>query len=95
MRPDPGRALQEAVIARMDAQARGRERLRLSERGRLLAWAQADAAGPTSELEQAEFLLRRLHPELPEVSMGQLLDQLAAAQVAGTWHGFERPGPLE
>jgi hypothetical protein len=77
----------------MDAQARGRERLRLSTRGRLLAWAQADAAGPMmSELERAEFLLRCLYPELSATSLAQILGQLAEAQARGEWHGFRRPG---
>jgi hypothetical protein len=75
----------------MDAQARGRERLRLSTRGRLLAWAQADAAGPMSDLERAEFLLRCLYPELSATSLGQILGQLAEAQARGEWHGFRRP----
>jgi hypothetical protein len=95
MRPDPGREIQLAVIATMDQAARGRERLRLSERERLLAWAQADAAGPTTELERAEFLLRRLHPEMAEASLQQILEQLARAYVDGTWTGFERPAPLD
>ena len=50
--------------------------------------------GPMSDLERAEFLLRRLHPTLPEASLQQILSQLAEAEVAGTWHGFRRPEPL-
>jgi len=80
MRTDPGRELQEAVIATMDAGAREAERTRLM--------------GPMTELERAEFLLRRLHPTLPEASLQQILSQLAEAEVAGTWHGFRRPEPL-
>ena len=94
MRPDPGIALQEAIIARMDAEARGAVRLRLSARARLLAWRQADAMGPMSDLERAAFLLRRLYPRLPEVALRQILDQLAAAEAAGAWHGFRRPEEL-
>jgi hypothetical protein len=62
MRTDPGRDLQDAAIAAMDVQARGRERLRLSTRGRLLAWAQADAAGPMSELERCRVPAQCLYP---------------------------------
>lgn len=91
MRIDPGRDIQDAAIAAMDAQARGRERLRLSTRGRLLAWAQADAAGPMSEIERAEFLLRCLYPEMPAISLAQIMWQLEEAQVRGEWHGFHRP----
>jgi hypothetical protein len=94
MRPDPGVALQEAIIARMDGQARGAERLRLAARGRLLAWQQVDALAPQSEIERAELLLRRLHPSLPEAALQQILGQLAAAEAAGEWHGFRRPEPL-
>lgn len=94
MRADSGAVLQEAVIARMDGQARGAERLRLAARGRLLAWQQVDAMAPRSELERAELLLRRLHPSLPEASLQQILQQLAAAEAAGEWHGFRRPEPL-
>lgn len=93
MRPDPGRALQEAVILGMGPEARGAVRLRLAARARLLAWQQSEAAGPMSELARAEFLLRRLHPTLPEASLRQILDQLAEAQASKGWQGFERPRP--
>ena len=95
MRTDPGAAIRAAVIAGMDREARGRERLRLMHRGRLLAWAQADAAGPMSELERGEFLLRRLHPELTESDLRQVLEQLATAEARGEWDGFVRPEPWE
>ena len=49
---------------------------------------------PASELERAELLLRRLYPTLPERSLQQMLAQLAEAEAAGTWHGFQRPEPL-
>jgi hypothetical protein len=79
----------------MDVAARQRQRVRLTERARSLAWAQADAAGPMTELERTEFLLRRLHPDMPEVSMRQVLDQLAQAYARGSWRGFERPTPSD
>jgi hypothetical protein len=94
MRPDPGLALQELVVAGMSSQARGEERLRLAARGRLLAWQQVDAMSPASELERAELLLKRLYPTLPERSLQQMLVQLAEAEAAGAWHGFQRPHPL-
>jgi hypothetical protein len=50
---------------------------------------------PTTDLERAELLLRRLYPTLPERSLEQMLAQLAEAEAAGTWHGFQRPEPLE
>jgi hypothetical protein len=94
MRPDPGLVLQEAVIAGMTAKARGDVRLRLAARGKLLAWQQVDAMSPASELERAELLLRRLYPTLHERSLQLILDQLAAAEASGTWHGFQPPDPL-
>ncbi len=94
MVPDPGLALQEEIVATMDAEARGAVRLRLSARARLLVWQQSDARGPMSDLERAEFLLRRLYTALPDVSRRQILEQLAAAEAAGEWHGFRRPDPL-
>lgn len=93
MRADPGLRLQLDIQAGMSEDARGQVRLRLSRRGRLLAWQQADAAGPMTELERAEFLLRRLYPTFPEAQLRQVLDQLATARSAGAWSGFERPEP--
>ena len=96
MRPDPGRAIQEAIIARMSLKERQDVRLRLADRARILAWQQADAAGPLTALQLAEFLLRRLHPSMPEASLRQVLDQLAAAEARGDWGGFRRPHePME
>ena len=94
MRPDPGVAVQESIVATMPEGARGRVRQQLAARGRLLAWQQADAAVPARGLRHAEFLLRRLYPTFPEVQLRQVLDQLAAAEAAGMWHGFKRPDPL-
>lgn len=78
----------------MDAEARGAVRLGLTARARLLVWRQADAVGPMSELERAEYILRRLYPGLPESALRQILEQLAAAQASGEWEGFQRPQPL-
>jgi hypothetical protein len=83
--------MQEAVIARMSVEQRQGVRIRLAERGRLLAWQQADAAGPMTELARAEFLLRRLYPSMPEAALRQVLEQLAAAEARGTWDGFRPP----
>jgi hypothetical protein len=93
MRPDPGRAIQEAIIARMGMEERQAVRVRLASRGRSMAWRQSDAAGPMTELERAEFLLRRLYPTLPEAALRQVIDQLAEAQARGEWGGFRRPDP--
>jgi hypothetical protein len=49
---------------------------------------------PATELQRAELLLRRLYPGLPERALQQFLAQLADAESAGTWHGFQRPDAL-
>jgi hypothetical protein len=91
MRTDPGRAMQEAVIARMTVEERQAVRMRLAARARLLAWQQSDTAGPMSPLERAEFLLRRLYPTMHASALRQVIDQLAEAQARGEWSGFRRP----
>ncbi len=86
------------------AQARFDERLRqvgAAERMRVhdqmyrqafvLVWAQADRAGPMSELERARFLLRRLYPDLEGPRLESIMARLEAEWEAGTWTGFRRP----
>jgi hypothetical protein len=94
MRPDPGRALQEAAIKSLGVEARQAERLRLKMRGLLLAWQQTDEARLTTDLERAEFLLHRLYPTMPDQALWQIMEQLALAEASGNWHGFQRPDPL-
>lgn len=57
----------------------------------VLVWAQADRAGPMSELERARFLLRRLYPDLEGAPIDAILARLEAEWHAGTWTGFRRP----
>ena len=64
----------------------------LRERGLLLVWQQADAAGPMPEVERAEFILRRLYPEMSEAWFVDVVGKFAARYSAGTWQGFQRPG---
>ena len=68
----------------LDYVARWAERLGVSALLR-----QVDAMAPSSELERAELLLRRLYPTLPKASLRQMLAQLAEGEAAGTWHGFQ------
>jgi hypothetical protein len=56
-----------------------------------LVWAQADRAGPMSELERARFLLRRLYPDLEGPRLDAIMVRLGAEWEAGTWTGFRRP----
>ena len=48
-------------------------------------------AGVTDPVEQADFLLRRLYPEMPEQWFSDVVAKLAALHALGTWHGFQRP----
>jgi hypothetical protein len=79
----------------MDEPARHAARQRLAQRGWLAAWAQADAAGPMSPVEQAAFLFRRVYPGLPELQRQRILDDLARRAATGTWHGLQRPAPMD
>ena len=91
MRPDPGRAAQEAALASMTSLERTSRMAELRRNGLWAVWRQVDAAGIADPVEQAEFVLRRLYPEESEAWLARILDQLRAAHVAGTWTGFLRP----
>lgn len=73
------------------------DRMRLHARLRddavVLVWAQADRAGPMTELERARFLLRRLYPDLEGPRLEAIMDRLEADWQAGSWIGFRRPEP--
>lgn len=58
-----------------------------------LVWAQADRAGPMSELELARFLLRRLYLDLEGERLEAIMARLEAEWRAGTWTGLSRPAP--
>ncbi len=79
------------MVARMSEARRSEVTRQLREKGHLLVWQQADAAGPMSELERAAFILDRLYPEMPVQHREQTLAKLAALAAAGKWHGFKRP----
>ena len=56
-----------------------------------LVWAQADRAGPMTELERARFLMRRLYSDLEGQRLEGIMTRLEAEWHAGTWTGFVRP----
>jgi hypothetical protein len=91
MRPDPGRAAQEAVIVQMPIDRRTATMAKLRQRGRWMVWQQLDERGIEHPVEQAEFLLRRLYPEMPKPWFADVLAKLSAKYAAGEWRGFERP----
>lgn len=97
MRPDPGRDIQERMIAAMPLARRVAIAERLRKVGHLMVWQQADALAarqPMSELERAFFILDRLYSQMPAQHRAQFRAKLTADWEAGRWHGFERPAPL-
>lgn len=95
MRPDPGRHIQEALIAKMPLQGRAGIMTRLRATGLAMVWQQSDAAGQMTELERAMFILDRLYPEMPPQHREQIDAKLRTDWEAGRWRGFRRPPPLE
>lgn len=91
MRPDPGRELLEELVGRLDPGSRAIIGQELRDRALLLAWDQADRAGPMSEIERAMFILGRLYPDMPAPHRHSIRRQMEADWAAGTWSGFRRP----
>lgn len=58
-------------------------------------WAQADRAGPMSELELTRFLPRRLYGDLDGERLDAIMSRLEAEWQAGTWTGLSRPAASE
>ena len=81
MRPEPGQAQLDARVAAKRAI------------GMRLVWQQVDAAGISDPAEQADFLLRRLYPEMPDAWFRATIAALTERHARGRWHGFERPEP--
>ncbi len=63
--------------------------------GMQICWQQADEAGITDPVEQADFLLRRLYPEMPEAWFRDVVTRLGVLRDSGQWHGFARPEVIE
>ncbi|MGI8998368.1 MAG: hypothetical protein ACR2GO_01495 [Candidatus Limnocylindria bacterium] len=91
MRPDPGRAAQDAVLASMTSLERTTRMAELRRNGRWSLWRQVEAAGITDPVAAAEYILRRLYPEESEAWFTTVIAQLRAAHASGAWSGFERP----
>ena len=91
MQIDPGQLQLDARIAQSGAEERAAWAAERRLTGMRIVWQQADEAGVTDPVEQADFLLRRLYPEMPESWFRDVVAKLAALHAAGTWHGFERP----
>jgi hypothetical protein len=95
MRTDPGRGIQESLIATASLERRVAVGAALRRRGLLLAWQQSDEAGLPDELRRGFFLLDRVYPGMPPQHRARFHAQLEARWQAGTWHGFRRPPPVE
>ena len=93
MRPEPGGSDLRAQIAASSVDERVAWLAEMREAGKRSAWQQVDRAGITAPLEVAEFLLRRLYPAQSDVWFERVVAQLRAAEAAGAWTGFDRPGP--
>ncbi len=91
MQTDPGQAELDARVAAASVEERVKWTADKRLQGLRTVWQQADAAGIDNPVEQAEFILRRLYPEMPESWFADVVAKLAAKHVAGEWHGFQRP----
>jgi hypothetical protein len=91
MKREPGQALLDARIAESSIEERVAWSARKRRMGMSLVWQQLDERGIEHPLEQAEFLLRRVYPEMPEAWFADVLAKLAEMLNAGAWSGFRRP----
>ena len=90
MRPEPGQAQLDASIATSSVEGRVAWVAAKRSLGIRLVWQQVDAAGITDPVEQADFLLRRLYPEMPQAWLAATVAELAERHAQGRWQGFER-----
>lgn len=91
MRLEPGQAQLDARVAESSVEERVEWTVRKRQLGLQLVWQQVDAAGIGDPVERADFILRRLYPEMPEAWFRDVMAKLAARHAAGEWHGFARP----
>jgi len=91
MQPDPGQAGWDARVAAASVEERVRWTAEKRSQGLRTVWQQVDAAGIDDPVEQADFILRRLYPEMPESWFADVVAKLAAKHAAGEWDGFQRP----
>lgn len=94
-RPDPGQLALDERVRRSTPAERAEFAYRMRWRGLVLVNHAADRAGPMSELDRAEFILRRLYPEFSDAQLASIRDDLARRQAAGSWTGFSRPSEMK
>jgi hypothetical protein len=88
---DSGQAALDARLRTASLAERRAVHARLRSNGIARVWAQADRAGPMTELETARFVLRRLYPDLDGAPLDAIMERLRAEFAAGTWRGAVRP----
>ena len=93
MRPDVGATHLRTRVADSTVDERVAWLAAMRSAGIRSAWQQVDLAGITAPLQVAEFLLRRIYANESAAWFDGVLEQLRAAQAAGTWSGFARPDP--
>ena len=93
MAVDPGQAQFDERVRAAGPDGRMRAHDAMYREAFELVWAQADRAGPMTEVERARFLLRRLYPDLEGPRLDVIMDRLEREWQAGTWTGFCRPDP--
>jgi len=91
MHLEPGRAELDARVAAASVEERVEWVAAMRLAGLRIVWQQADAAGISDPVEQADFILRRLYPEMPDAWFDDVVGQLRALHAAGRWGGFRRP----
>jgi len=90
---DPAQALFDERVREAGPDGRMRAHDAMYRQAFALVWAQADRAGPMTELELARFLLRRLYPDLEGPRLESIMDRLECEWHAGSWTGFRRADP--
>jgi len=91
MHHEPGQAELDRRIASTPVEQRVEWIAAKRMAGLRSVWQQADAAALSGPVEQADFILRRLYPEMPEAWFEDIVGQLRALHAAGRWSGFRRP----
>lgn len=92
---DSAQAALDQRLIEVGLDERRRVHARLRANGIARVWAQADRAGPMTEVERARFLLRRLYPDLEGPRLDGIIARLDREWRAGTWTGFRRPDPMD
>lgn len=89
--PDAGQLALDERVRRSTPSERAEFAFQLRRQALVMVNHAADEAGPMSELDRAEFILRRLYPEFSDQQLAFIRADLARREAAGRWTGFTRP----